>query len=199
MGKPLVALAIVAAFGAGIAVATFRSTADAEVVATRPRDEARKPVTKPSIAWPSPASDVGFTWPTSIPAAGEALKIDDTHYQLDRGVVSDAASSLRSVRVLAVPATATTPAGARLLALRATSPLAIAGLRSGDILAYVDEFAMGSPDQALEAYAKLRFRRVITLRIVRDGKPLVLHYQMTEGPKVPKPPMPSVVVPPKKP
>ena len=220
MDRSLVGLAIVVAFGGGVGVGYALRGQPSDASAMPLRDDDKRPAPKPSIVvsgtpsgvatppgddgiaiadpivWPS-TSDVGFVWPTTIPPEGEVVKVDDTHYQVDRGLLTQ--STLISGRVVPVRGTATTPAGVRLFAVRPSSPLGRVGFLNGDVIAYVDELALGSPDQALEAYAKVRSRSVVALRIVRAGKPLVLHYQITEAPKAPKPPMPSVVVPPKKP
>jgi hypothetical protein len=147
------------------------------------------------MVWPSIASG-GYVWPTTLPKAGTARKIDDTHFQVDRQVIADA-GTMKHVRVVPSLATTTQPAGVRLFGIRAGSPISDAGLRNGDTLVYVDEYAMDAPDKALEAYARLRLRPELALRIVRDGKPVVLHYQMTDAPKSAT--APPVVAPTKKP
>ena len=67
-------------------------------------------------------------------------------------------------------------AGVRLLAIRPESPLAAIGLASGDVIVAINGLELSSPDQAIEAYVKLRNAGHLSLAIERAGQRINQEY-----------------------
>ncbi len=68
--------------------------------------------------------------------------------------------------------------GVRLLAVKPGSVLAQIGLESGDRLETINGFSIANPQEALEAYARLRGADHLTLHLTRNGRPLNLDYSI---------------------
>jgi general secretion pathway protein C len=68
--------------------------------------------------------------------------------------------------------------GVRLFGIRSDSLLRIIGLENGDRLESINGFALGTPEQALRAYAQLRTATRLALSINRRGNPLTLMYRI---------------------
>jgi len=68
--------------------------------------------------------------------------------------------------------------GVRLFGIRPGSLLRILGLENGDRLESINGFALGTPAQALAAYAQLRTATRLALSIQRRGQPLTLAYRI---------------------
>jgi general secretion pathway protein C len=62
--------------------------------------------------------------------------------------------------------------GLRLFGVRPGSLLATLGLKNGDRLETINGFSIANPEQALQAYARLRTAEHLRLRVVRAGQPL---------------------------
>lgn len=62
--------------------------------------------------------------------------------------------------------------GLRLLGVRPGSLLATLGLKNGDRLESINGFSIANPEQALQAYARLRTAEHLRLRLTRGGQPL---------------------------
>ena len=63
-------------------------------------------------------------------------------------------------------------AGLRLFGIRPGSLLATLGLKNGDRLETINGFSVANPEQALQAYARLRTAEHLRVRVVRAGQPL---------------------------
>lgn len=66
--------------------------------------------------------------------------------------------------------------GFKLYAVRPASWFARLGLKNGDVLRTVNGLPLASPQEALEAYAKVRDAPALTLDITRAGQPMRLRY-----------------------
>lgn len=62
--------------------------------------------------------------------------------------------------------------GLRLFGVRPGSLLATLGLKNGDRLETINGLSLANPEQALQAYARLRTAEHLRLRVVRAGQPL---------------------------
>ena len=86
-------------------------------------------------------------------------------------------SLLRQVRV--VPERkGSSVVGIRLFGIRPDSLLGILGLENGDRLESINGFSLGTPEQALAAYAHLRTANRLAVSIERHGKPLTVAYRI---------------------
>lgn len=68
--------------------------------------------------------------------------------------------------------------GIRLFGIGSDSLLAMLGLKNGDRLESINGFLLGSPDQALTAYARLRSANHLDVKLNRGGRPMMLGYRM---------------------
>jgi len=108
--------------------------------------------------------------------AAKIQKVTDAEYNLDRSVVDlvldNQAELWRSVRVVPDKGTDGRVAGIRLFGIRSDSLLGLLGIQHGDRLESINGFALGSPAEALEAYARLNRSPNLNLRLNRRGRPL---------------------------
>jgi general secretion pathway protein C len=108
-------------------------------------------------------------------------KIDDTTYEIDKGLVEKALANpmalAKGARV--VPAVKNgKPDGFKLYAIRPSSVYAKLGLTNGDTLQSINGFELTSADKALEVYTKLREATQLQVEITRRGKPMTLNYSI---------------------
>jgi general secretion pathway protein C len=99
-------------------------------------------------------------------------KLSDTEFNIDRSAVDkileNQALLMKSARIF--PETKDGKVlGIRLLGFRPDTLLGSLGLQSGDRLESINGFDMGSPEKALEAYARLRTASQLDIRVNRRG------------------------------
>ncbi len=70
--------------------------------------------------------------------------------------------------------------GLRVFGIRAGSLLHVLGLRNGDTLRRVAGLPVYAPDQALEAYVRVRDASVVEVEIEREGKPVTIVYRVAD-------------------
>jgi general secretion pathway protein C len=68
--------------------------------------------------------------------------------------------------------------GIRLFGIRPDTLLGTLGLQNGDRLEAINGFNMGSPEKALEAYARLRTASNLNVKVSRKGAPLSIDYRI---------------------
>jgi general secretion pathway protein C len=99
-------------------------------------------------------------------------KVSDTEFNIDRSVVDkileNQAELMKSVRI--VPDTKDGKVlGIRLFGIKSNTLLDALGLQNGDRLDSINGFNMGSPEKALEAYARLRTASQLDIAVNRRG------------------------------
>ena len=104
-------------------------------------------------------------------------KISDTEFNIDRSVVDkileNQAELMKSARI--VPETKDGKVlGIRLFGIRPDTLLGTLGLQNGDRLEAINGFNMGSPEKALEAYARLRTASQLDVTVNRRGAPVAI-------------------------
>jgi general secretion pathway protein C len=117
-----------------------------------------------------------------VPAdiASKIHKISDTEFDIDRSVVDkileNQAELMKSARI--VPETKDGKVlGIRLFGIRPETLLGTLGLQNGDRLESINGFNMGSPEKALEAYARLRTASQLDVTVNRRGAPVsIVHH-----------------------
>ena len=120
--------------------------------------------------------------PSAVPAdiASKIQKISDTEFNIDRSVVDkileNQAELMKSARI--VPETKDGKVlGIRLFGIRPETLLGTLGLQNGDRLESINGFNMGSPEKALEAYARLRTASQLDVTVNRRGAPVsIVHH-----------------------
>lgn len=136
------------------------------------------PVTSPSFASllePTPSAEIERAVAVGV------RPIDATHYVIERPLVERLLANPMAIgggcRV--VPSiVGGKPRGFKLYRIKPGSIFARLGLADDDIIAAINGIAISSPDQALEAYVKIREASAMTLSVLRNGKPLTLHYSI---------------------
>jgi general secretion pathway protein C len=99
-------------------------------------------------------------------------KLSDTEFNIDRSVVDtileNQAELMKYTRI--VPETKDGKVlGIRLFGIKSETLLAALGLQNGDRLESINGFNMGSPEKALEAYARLRTASQLDVTVNRGG------------------------------
>ena len=109
-------------------------------------------------------------------------KTDDAHYKIPRSVLSQfsATEALRRHLRFVPERRGNETIGIRLSGVRAGGVLAALGLKEGDRVEKVGDRSLGHVEGALDAYDEVMRVQHTTVRIVRRGKPLVLHYEITD-------------------
>jgi general secretion pathway protein C len=130
---------------------------------------------------PKPAAAV------EAPSSGDAemdkgiKQQSETKYSVQRSLVDkllqNQAELMRSARVVPHEENGRV-VGVKLYGIRKTSLFGKLGLQNGDMLRTINGFDMGSPDSALEAYAKLRTASNLSLAIVRRGNAVTMEYNI---------------------
>jgi general secretion pathway protein C len=152
------------------------------------RAAAAKPAAATPAAAAAPAAEAGE--PAGEAPRGGAAKIPpemaskiqkntETEYTLERSLVDEIMENqgtlMKSARI--VPETKNGETlGIRLFGIRPDTLLGTLGLQNGDRLEEINGFKMGNPEQALEAYARLRTAASLTIKINRRGKAMNLDY-----------------------
>ncbi|MBX3196527.1 MAG: general secretion pathway protein GspC [Labilithrix sp.] len=143
----------------------------------------------PPQAAPPPAPVASAAPPPSRSRAGaldpELRKgiqaVSATEFNVDRGVVDkileNQADLMRQARVVPVQENGRV-VGITLNGIRPDALLGVLGMQNGDQLRTINGFEMGSPEKALEAYARLRTADKLTIQLNRGGKNVNLDYNI---------------------
>jgi general secretion pathway protein C len=120
--------------------------------------------------------------PTLSPELRRGIqKVGPTEFNIDRNVVDkileNQADLMRQARVIPVQENGRV-VGVRLLGIRPDSLLGVLGMENNDRLQQINGFDMGSPEKALEAYARLRTADKLTVQVNRSGKTMNLDYDI---------------------
>jgi general secretion pathway protein C len=92
-------------------------------------------------------------------------------------VRSEAGLAPRTSRLRVVPVLRSgSVVGVRLLGLAPGGLLGALGLENGDTLESVNGFELGTPEQALRAYAALRQAERLSVKLVRRGRPMTIDF-----------------------
>ncbi len=108
-------------------------------------------------------------------------KISETEYEIDRSAVEkileDQAQLMRSARIVPEQKDGKT-IGVRLFGVRPDTLLGTLGLKNGDRLEQINGFDMGSPEKALEAYARLRTAENLKIKLNRRGTDTTIDFKI---------------------
>jgi general secretion pathway protein C len=137
----------------------------------------------PNAPPPKPAAAVAAAPASSGDAElDQGIKaVSDTKYTIRRSLVDKLLQNqgelMRSARVVPHEENGRV-VGVKLYGIRKSSLFGKLGLQNGDLLRTINGFDMGSPDSALEAYAKLRSASNLSLAIVRRGTAVTMEYNI---------------------
>ncbi|HTQ03143.1 MAG TPA: type II secretion system protein GspC [Polyangiaceae bacterium] len=119
----------------------------------------------------------------SVPSdiASKIQKISDSEFHVDHAVIDNIlehqADLMKSARI--VPESKDGKVvGIRLFGIRPDTLLGTLGIQNGDRLESINGFDMGSPEKALEAYARLRTATSLNVKVNRRGAPLSIDYKI---------------------
>lgn len=143
-----------------------------------------QPVARAPSAAPQPAE-------TPAPSGGpnavdpdiksRIQKVSDSEFNVDRGVVDkileNQAELMKSARIVPEQKDGQV-VGIRLFGVRPDTLLGTLGLQNGDRLESINGFEMGSPEKALEAYARLRTASNMSVKVNRRGQPMTIEYKI---------------------
>lgn len=108
-------------------------------------------------------------------------KLGETEFEIDRSAVDkileNQADLMKSARIVPEQKDGKV-VGIRLFGVRPETLLGQLGFTNGDRLETINGFDMGSPEKALEAYARLRTAGSLTIQINRRGKPTTMNYKI---------------------
>jgi general secretion pathway protein C len=108
-------------------------------------------------------------------------QVSETKYTVRRSLVDKLLQNqgelMRSARVVPHEENGRV-VGVKLYGIRKSSLFGKLGLQNGDMLRTINGFDMGSPDSALEAYAKLRSASNLSLALVRRGNAVTMEYNI---------------------
>lgn len=129
-------------------------------------------------ARPSPATERVARVSRAAPDfAAKIARLGDNALRVDRSLVDmtlrDPSALMQSVRIMPDSQSGEI-LGLRLAGIRPGSLLEALGLKNGDRLETVNGFAIGRPEKALEAYARLSTASALKVRLNRGGRPLEL-------------------------
>ena len=134
---------------------------------------------------PAPAKPVATATPAAAASRATSQYADSVRdlgnntYEVERDVVQKLISNPMQLGVRAMPAQKDGEMiGVRLYGIRANSPLAAIGLKSGDTLHSVNGHSLNSPDNILGAYGKLENAENFSLSLTRRGQPVEMKYQL---------------------
>jgi general secretion pathway protein C len=131
--------------------------------------------------------------PAEAPAAGRGApaippdiaskiqKISDTEFHVDHAVIDNIlehqAELMKSARIVPEQKDGKV-LGIRLFGIRPDTLLGTLGIQNGDRLESINGFNMGSPEKALEAYARLRTASSLNVKVSRKGAPVSIDYKI---------------------
>lgn len=141
------------------------------------------PAAAVAAAPPPPSPPPTSNGPSPVPAdiASKIQKVSDTEFNIDRSVVDkileNQAELMKSARI--VPETKDGKVlGIRLFGIRPDTLLGTLGLQNGDRLESINGFNMGSPEKALEAYARLRTASQLDVSVNRRGATVAITHHI---------------------
>ena len=145
--------------------------------------DAKKPTAKTAApATPPPAEDRSSGGVSADDLDSNITKVSDTKYTINRElldkVLANQGQLMRSARVVPHEQNGEV-VGVKLYGIRRKSLFGQLGLQNGDLLRTINGHNMGSPDSALEAYARLRSADFLSVAVTRRGQPVTLEYEIS--------------------
>ncbi len=134
----------------------------------------------PADSAPAPAAGRGPK-PLDPSMAKGIQKVSANEYNIDRSVVDkileNQADLMRQARIVPEQENGRV-VGIRLFGVRNDTLLGVLGMQNGDRLQTINGFEMGSPEKALEAYARLRTADKLTISLNRGGQNMNIDYNI---------------------
>jgi general secretion pathway protein C len=135
---------------------------------------------EPAASTPPPPTRGGAK-PLDPALAKGIQKVSANEYNIDRTVVDkileNQADLMRQARIVPEQENGRV-VGIRLFGVRNDTLLGVLGMENGDRLQTINGFEMGSPEKALEAYARLRTADKLTISLNRRGQNMNIDYNI---------------------
>lgn len=113
--------------------------------------------------------------------ASKIRKISETEFEIDRSAVDKILENqgelMKSARIVPEQKDGKV-VGIRMFGIRPETLLGQMGFQNGDRLEQINGFDMGSPEKALEAYARLRTAENLSVKLNRRGKATNVEYRI---------------------
>jgi general secretion pathway protein C len=142
--------------------------------AARPAPMRAPTAPRPAAAKPAPAQ---VALPSELSA--KIARVSELEFYVDRSAVDPMLSRyselVRGMRAIPIQQGGRV-VGLELRKVRSDGLLGRLGLRDGDRVENINGFQLGSPEQVLRAYARLRTASSIKLGIRRNGRPTTIDY-----------------------
>ncbi|OQX68904.1 MAG: hypothetical protein B6A08_07915 [Sorangiineae bacterium NIC37A_2] len=139
------------------------------------------PPTAAAPAEPAPAPEGEAGRGVDPELKSKIKRISETELEVDRSAVDkileNQAELMKSARIVPEQKDGKV-VGIRLFGVRPDTLLGQLGLANGDRLESINGFDMGSPEKALEAYARLRTAESLTVKVNRRGKPTTINIKI---------------------
>lgn len=145
---------------------------------------AKAPAAEPAAAEPAPAARPTGKGAPPLPdeLKKKIQKVSDTEFSVDRSVIDNIlenqAQLMRSARIVPEKGADGKTVGIRLFGIRPETLLGTLGLLNGDRLETINGFNMGNPEDALNAYARLRTANKLAVQVTRRGKPMTIDFNI---------------------
>lgn len=114
--------------------------------------------------------------------AEKITKISENEFNVERAVVDHILENqgefMKSARVVPEKTADGKVAGIRLFGVRPDTLLGTLGMKNGDRLETINGFNMGNPEEALNAYARLRTANKLTIKVTRRGQPTSIDFNI---------------------
>jgi general secretion pathway protein C len=133
-------------------------------------------------AAPAAPTKPGKGVPTVSPdIASKIQKVSANEFNVDRTVIDKILENqtelMRAARIVPEQENGKV-VGVRMFGIRPDTLLGVLGMESGDRLEKINGFEMGSPEKALEAYARLRTAEKLTVNVNRRGQPMTIDFHI---------------------
>jgi general secretion pathway protein C len=118
--------------------------------------------------------------PSGVPKeiADKIEKVSATELNVDRSVVDyvleNQAEMMKTARIVPEKGADGKAVGIRLFGIRPDTMLGTLGLQNGDRIETINGFNMSSPEEALNAYARLRTANKLSVKVTRRGQPTTI-------------------------
>jgi general secretion pathway protein C len=110
--------------------------------------------------------------------ADKIEKVSATEMNVDRSVVDyvleNQAEMMKTARIVPEKGADGKAVGIRLFGIRPDTMLGTLGLQNGDRIETINGFNMSSPEEALNAYARLRTANKLSVKVTRRGQPTTI-------------------------
>jgi general secretion pathway protein C len=135
-----------------------------------------------AVAPAAPVASGGKGVPSVSPEiASKIQKVSANEFNVDRTVIDKILENqtelMRAARIVPEQENGKV-VGVRMFGIRSDTLLGVLGMESGDRLEKINGFEMGSPEKALEAYARLRTAEKLTVNVNRRGQPMTIDFHI---------------------